>query len=93
MAAVLDTLEANGVTNIDTAQIYGGGWSEQVLGECEAGKRFTIDTKAYGGIKPGSSADEPLVQAALESLRKLKLDKVSLCESRQLFALAFRGMT
>jgi aflatoxin B1 aldehyde reductase len=76
VTAVLDVLAKNDIKNIDTAQVYGAGWSEEVLGECGAGDRFVIDTKAYGGIKEGSATEEAIVEKALESVKKLGVKKV-----------------
>jgi len=73
---VLDVLSKNDIKNIDTAQIYGAGWSEEILGECNAGDRFTIDTKAYGGIREGSATEDAIVEKALESVKKLGVKKV-----------------
>ena len=75
VAAVLDVLAKNDIHNIDTAQSYGQGWSEEVLGECGAGDRFTIDTKAYGGIKEGSATEDGIVEKGLESIKKLGVKK------------------
>ena len=77
VAAVLDVLAENDIKNIDTAQVYGAGWSEEILGECGAGDRFTIDTKAFGGIKEGSATEDAIVEKALESVKKLGVKKVS----------------
>lgn len=80
VAAVLDVLAKNDIHNIDTAQSYGQGWSEEVLGECNAGDRFTIDTKAYGGIREGSATEDGIVEKGLESVKKLGVKKVcTLC--------------
>jgi len=76
VAAVLDVLAKNDIHNIDTAQSYGQGWSEEVLGECKAGDRFTIDTKAYGGIREGSATEDGIVEKGLESVKKLGVKKV-----------------
>lgn len=72
----LDAVAANGIDTVDTAQIYGEGWSEEVLGECHAGTRFTIDTKAYGGIKPGSATEAGILEKGLESIKKLDVKQV-----------------
>jgi diketogulonate reductase-like aldo/keto reductase len=76
VASVFDVLAENDIKNIDTAQIYGAGWSEEILGECGVGDRFIIDTKAYGGIREGSATEVAIVEKALESVKKLGVKKV-----------------
>lgn len=71
---LFDALEAGNVKTIDTAQLYSG--SEELLGQCSASSRFTIDTKSIGGFKPGHASEEEIVKDAEESLKKLKTDKV-----------------
>jgi len=73
----LDILEANGVKNIDTAQLYGD--SEKLLGLAEAGKRFTLDTKSRGGFDKGNALKpEVLSQLAHESIEKLHTKPVDI---------------
>jgi len=50
---VLDILEKGKVDTIDVARIYGD--AEQVIGNSDAIKRFTIDTKLSGGFGAGAS--------------------------------------
>lgn len=71
---LLDKLVSLNVSTIDTAQLYGE--SEALLGQCGAGERFTLDTKAPGGFDPGSGTEEAIVEKGLESLKKLKVDQV-----------------
>ena len=74
---VLDAVEKNGVTHIDTAQLYGE--SEQFLGELNAGDRFNIDTKAQGGFDPNNSLKpENLYKNARLSLERLKVKQVDI---------------
>ncbi|KAB5547136.1 NADP-dependent oxidoreductase domain-containing protein [Coniochaeta sp. 2T2.1] len=75
--SLLHTLLKHGITTIDTAQIYGGGNSEVVLGEAGvADLGFTLDTKAPGFFVPGSLEPE-IIEANLRgSLAKLKVEKL-----------------
>jgi aflatoxin B1 aldehyde reductase len=73
----LDTLEAVGVKNLDTAQLYGE--SEKVLGEAHAGDRFIIDTKSKGGFDPSNALKpETLYKNAHESITTLKVKNVDI---------------
>ncbi|KAJ3175585.1 hypothetical protein HDU87_006082 [Geranomyces variabilis] len=71
---VLHALEDLGVKHIDTAQIYGR--SEELLGETGAAKRFVLDTKVGAGFGQAPSTKDVVIQAAKESLEKLKTDQV-----------------
>jgi aflatoxin B1 aldehyde reductase len=73
---VLEVLEASGIKNIDSAQIYGD--SEVFLGQTKAASRFVIDTKHCGGWIPGQSSGETVVARGKESLKKLQTDQVSM---------------
>jgi aflatoxin B1 aldehyde reductase len=59
---------------IDSAQLYGD--SEAVLGKTQAGKWFTIDSKWYGGFKPGNLKKENVIATAKESIERLKVKQV-----------------
>ena len=75
-----------GVTFIDTADVYGGGHSEEVLGKALAGKRdkVIIATKfgnAFDQTKHITGADGSpayVKQACEASLRRLKIDVIDL---------------
>jgi aflatoxin B1 aldehyde reductase len=73
---LLDVLEHEGIKQIDSAQLYGNGTSEELLGEAKAGSRFLIDTKHVGGWIPGNSSREQVVERGHASLRKLGVKKV-----------------
>lgn len=74
---VLDAVAENGVTHIDTAQLYGE--SESFLGELNAGERFNLDTKAKGGFDPNNSLQpDTLYKNAHLSLEKLKVKQVDI---------------
>jgi aryl-alcohol dehydrogenase-like predicted oxidoreductase len=67
---------ALGVNFMDTAEMYGGGQSEQVLGEALAGRRHEafIATK----VSPHHLLRASVVRAATRSLRRLATDAVDL---------------
>ncbi|KAF7365148.1 Aldehyde reductase [Mycena venus] len=67
-------LEEAGCENIDTARIYGD--SEEWLGKTGAGKRFTIDSKAPGGLIPGTCTGENILQFAKETVERLGVKSV-----------------
>lgn len=72
---VLDYLEKEGITTIDTSEVYGD--SEELLGAANAASRgFVIDTKLGGGLSRVESSKENVVRAAEESLKKLGTDAV-----------------
>jgi aflatoxin B1 aldehyde reductase len=74
---LIDILLANGIQTIDTAQTYGNGQGEPLLGEAGAAARLNIDTKHCGGWIPGESSADTVVARGKESLKKLKATKVS----------------
>jgi len=76
LATLYATLEKHSIKNIDTAQIYGDGDSEDFLGKTKAGERFIIDTKWPGGWRPGSAIKENIITSAKESIQKLGVPKV-----------------
>lgn len=78
---VMKMLKDNGVTTIDTAQIYGE--SETIIGQAKAGSSFTIDTKAAGGFKAGTATKDGITNGAKESLKKIGVDKVGRFELSQ----------
>lgn len=72
---VLSWLEKEDIKTIDSSEIYGD--SEELLGAANAAaKGFIIDTKIGGGLARAESSGERVVEAAEESLRKLKTDSV-----------------
>ncbi|TDC48811.1 aldo/keto reductase [Jiangella ureilytica] len=83
-AGLLDLAHDAGVTEIDTANAYAGGATEDLLGELLARRpgRFSVATKA-GIAHPDAGDAAPLspraIRASLEgSLRRLRLDHVDL---------------
>lgn len=70
----LDCLDKHNVKTLDTAQIYAN--SEKILGEHNAASRFVIDTKLGGGLKPGTSKYDEVLDSARESFDQLKTKQV-----------------
>lgn len=70
----LRLLEECGIKIIDTGAIYGE--SEKLLGEAKAASRFTIDTKAPGGLGPEPSTKDVVAAYGKESLEKLGTSQV-----------------
>lgn len=69
-----DVFDKQGVTTIDTAQLYGN--SETYIGEVGAAKKYTLDTKWLGGWTPGSAEKKNIIKTAKESLEKTGAKKV-----------------
>lgn len=68
-----------GMTLIDTAEVYGGGHSEELVGEAVRGirDRVFIATK----FSPENSTFEGIVQSAEASLRRLETDWIDLYQT------------
>lgn len=69
-----------GYKHIDTARAYSTGapgTSEPRLGAVEAGKRFTIDSKALSR-EPGSHTKEKIANEVEASLKALKVDQINI---------------
>jgi aryl-alcohol dehydrogenase-like predicted oxidoreductase len=82
---MLDRFVERGGTFIDTADVYGAGASEEILGRWMRGRRrddLVIATKAYGDMGPGPNdggAGRKHLLAAVEgSLRRLGTDYIDL---------------
>lgn len=82
--ACLQAAHDNGINFLDTAEIYGKGLSESVIGafQKETGLSFHIATKGgivVGGKRGENNNSEPHLRRALEgSLERLKTDHVAL---------------
>jgi aflatoxin B1 aldehyde reductase len=76
VSSLFKTLKAEGITQLDTAQSYGGGTSEQLIGQGEGLSDFLVDTKHVGGFAPGSSSRKGIFERALASLERLGVEKV-----------------
>jgi aryl-alcohol dehydrogenase-like predicted oxidoreductase len=79
-AATIDRALELGVTFIDTANIYGSGHSEKVVGRAIAGRRHSVvlATKFGGGGGTGLGRREKVRPALEESLARLGTDYVDL---------------
>lgn len=75
--AFLDVCKAHGVQELDTALVYNGGKSEQLLGEVKAGKQFAVSTKAPG-FAPGSLTYDNIIRNCNTSLKHLKQEKLDI---------------
>ena len=75
IAAIHASLDA-GVNFIDTAEGYGNGHSEEVVGKALVGRRSraVICTK----VSPENHRDDDLIRACVASLRRLRTDYVDL---------------
>ncbi len=83
-ATMLDLVRDAGATELDTANVYAGGMTEEMLGELLSTRRgvFSVATKA-GMPHPDAGDAPPLSAKALRacltgSLRRLGLDRVDL---------------
>jgi aryl-alcohol dehydrogenase-like predicted oxidoreductase len=81
--AALDT----GVTLLDTADVYGGTRSEEIIGDALVGRRerVVLATKfgmplpdGSGGAKPAGASPAYVRKAVEDSLRRLKTDRIDL---------------
>jgi aryl-alcohol dehydrogenase-like predicted oxidoreductase len=77
-----------GITLIDTADVYGGGLSEEYLGRILEGRRdrVVVATKfgsGLGGGKPGGGRPEYVRQTIEGSLRRLRTDRIDLYQMHQ----------
>lgn len=69
LAATYELLEKYNVKKLDSAQLYGE--SEKRLGETQAGKRFSIDTKWQCGWSPGSANKDNILASGKDSVKKI----------------------
>lgn len=79
--AVIDAAISEGVTFFDTADIYGGGSSEQLLGECLPGRRDQVLLATKFGMDMGDGkgprGSRDYIRQAIEaSLERLRTDMV-----------------
>ncbi|HIB45139.1 MAG TPA: aldo/keto reductase [Candidatus Lambdaproteobacteria bacterium] len=80
----LDAARDHGITFLDTAELYGNGYSEELIGEYQQtrGHRFNIATKGgivVGGKRGENDNSEPALRKALEgSLKRLRVEHVEL---------------
>jgi aryl-alcohol dehydrogenase-like predicted oxidoreductase len=86
--AVVDAAIEAGITLLDTAESYGGGRSEEILGEVLAGRRdqVVLATKfghrgadmGYGPAAGAKGGRSYIMRAAERSLRRLRTDYIDL---------------
>lgn len=81
--AVMDAAWALGITHFDTADAYGGGRSERMIGRWIAsrGVRPALTTKTYNPIAPGADrglAPERIERQLAASLERLGVEQVEL---------------
>lgn len=82
--ACLDAAKAAGINFLDTAEMYGRGLSEEIIGEWQRdrGDRFHVATKGgiiIGGKRGEHDNSEPYLRRSLEgSLKRLQMDRVDL---------------
>jgi len=78
LAASLDA----GINFIDTADVYNGGLTEEIVGRLIAGRRdeLVIVSKVFGrsfpGVNPGGSSRRHIVRAVEASLKRLNTDRL-----------------
>lgn len=85
-AAVLDAALEAGITLFDTADVYGGGDSERLMGEALEGRRdeyvlatkFGWETSGEGAPEAPSGSREHIRWAIEGSLKRLRVEKVDL---------------
>jgi aflatoxin B1 aldehyde reductase len=71
---VLNCYLKHGYNTIDTARIYGGGTSEEFLGQMDLGN-CVVDTKVYPG-RHGDFSEEGIRESLNRSLTALRKDKI-----------------
>ena len=82
--ACLDAARDHGINFLDTAEVYGTGASEELIGEYQKdrGYNFIIATKGgmvIGGRRGENDNSEPALRKALEgSMKRLKVDYLEL---------------
>jgi len=86
-AAVVNTAIDSGINLFDTADIYGGGQSEEYLGRALKGRRDKVLIATKFGMKMGEGKQggkpDYVRQAAEDSLRRLGTDQIDLYQIHQ----------
>jgi len=86
-AAVVNTAIDSGINLFDTADIYGGGQSEEYLGRALKGRRDKVLIATKFGMKMGEGKQggkpDYVRQAAEDSLRRLGTDHIDLYQIHQ----------
>lgn len=73
---IFDGLDKHGVTHLDTAQLYGN--SETYIGQVKGGEKYGLDTKWFGGFKPGTATKDNVIASAKDSIKTLGVKKVDI---------------
>jgi aryl-alcohol dehydrogenase-like predicted oxidoreductase len=77
--AVVEAALAEGITFLDTADIYGGNQSERFLGEILEGRRDEVVLATKFGMADGASGTRDYMRRALsQSLDRLRTDRIDL---------------
>src|SRR5712692_8693397 len=66
----------SGMTHIDTAELYGSGAVEELVGEAIAGRRKEVFLVSK--VMPGNASSSGTVEACERSLKRLKTDRLDL---------------
>ena len=75
--AVVEAALAEGITFLDTADIYGGGKSEQFLGEILEGRRDEVVLATKFGMGDGGRGTREYLRRSLAgSLERLRTDRI-----------------
>lgn len=78
MQEFLDCLKRHNIKELDTARVYAGGKSEELLGAVNAYSQFDVSTKAPA-FAPGSLSEVNIIRNCERSLVALKQEKVDIC--------------
>jgi aflatoxin B1 aldehyde reductase len=73
----LAVVRKHGIKDLDTARVYNGGRSEELLGSINAARDFNIATKAPA-FSPGSLQPQKIIENCDKSLAALKTEKVDI---------------
>ena len=77
VSSFLAVVKAHGVKELDTALVYNGGRSEELLGEVSAFNDFKIATKAPA-FALGSLSEQNILTNCGKSLKGLRMDRVDI---------------
>ncbi|KRE44949.1 aldo/keto reductase [Paenibacillus sp. Soil522] len=83
-AAILDLALDNGINLVDTANVYGAGESERILGNLlkERRQQIVLATKVHGrvgeGVNDSGQSRYHIFKAVEDSLKRLKTDYLDL---------------
>lgn len=84
---MLDMCLDAGINLVDTADVYSGGQSEEILGQAIKGKRdkIVLATKVFGRMGQGAQdaglSRAHIIKACEDSLRRLQTDTIDLYQS------------